>query len=201
MNTIYTRAARVGFGALALSSIIFELLVLVNEGSFIAFNFFSYFTILANLFAGLFLIYFGITNASSAKSQVVRGAVTLYMLMTGVIFAVLLSGLENVRLTAVPWNNLILHYVMPIYVVLDWLLSPPRKAIARKAIWLWISFPIAYVVYTLIRGDIVSWYPYPFLNPATGSYLQVFVTSAVLAVFIIVSAFALRGYAKVRASK
>ena len=201
MNAIYKRTARVGFGALGLSSILIEIIVLSNEGVFSAFNFFSFFTILSNLFAGLFLIYFGISNSNSNKSQLLRGAITLYMLMTGVIFAVLLAGLENARLTAVPWDNLVLHYIMPIVLVLDWLFNPPTKRISAKAVWLWAIFPIAYVVYTLIRGSIVAWYPYPFLNPATSSYQQVIVTSLVLAVFVIAVAFGLKAYANARISK
>ena len=32
-------------------------------------------------------------------------------------------------------------------------------------------FPLLYLVYVLIRGSIIGWYPYPFLNPAqAGGY-------------------------------
>lgn len=201
MNLPYPRGTRILLGLLGLSSIVIEIIVLSNEGVFNAFNFFSFFTILSNLFAALFLIYFGLTNNISNKTQVIRGAVTLYMLMTGVIFAVLLSGLENVRLTAIPWDNLVLHYIMPIVLVGDWLINPPKKAIPAKAIAVWTVFPIAYVVYTLIRGSIVSWYPYPFFNPSLSSYQQVAITTIIIAVFVILGAFGLQRYAVVRSSK
>ena len=32
--------------------------------------------------------------------------------------------------------------------------------------WWIAAFPIAWVVYTMIRGAVVDWYPYPFLDPA-----------------------------------
>lgn len=194
MSISYKRILRISFGLLALSSIIIEIVVLKNEGLLNVGNLFSFFTIQSNIFAALFLIYFGITNNQSAKLSIVRGAVTLYMLMTGVIFAVLLSGLENVRLTAVPWDNLVLHYIMPFVLVCDWLLDPPKSKIPLKAIGLWALFPIVYVVYTLIRGSIVSWYPYPFLNPSTSSYLQVGIISLIIAMFVILAAFGLRHY-------
>lgn len=192
MTNNYIRCARVLFGILGLSSILLEIIVLNNEGVFNAFNFFSFFTILSNLFAALYLTYFGLTDNGSYKSQVLRGAATLYMLMTGVIFALLLSGIETIRLTAVPWDNLVLHYLMPIFVVTDWLLNPPKKALSNKAVLLWIIFPVAYVAYTLVRGTIVSWYPYPFLNPLTSSYAQIAIVSAVIAVFVVIAAFGLR---------
>lgn len=198
MKSTYLRSTRVLLGLFGLSSVLLEIIVLSNEGIFAAANFFSFFTILSNVLAGLFLIYFGITNNQSSKAQAVRGAVTLYMLMTGVIFALLLSGLENIRLTALPWDNLILHYVMPIFVVGDWLLNPPKKPLPKRVVALWISFPILYVAYTLIRGGIVNWYPYPFLNPVTSSYLQVAITSVVIAVFVLLFAFGLRQYIVVR---
>jgi len=201
MNISLARITRIFFGLLALSSVAFEIVVLLGEGAFRPVNFFSYYTVLSNLLAGVFLIYFGVTNNTSNKTAVVRGAITLYMAMTGVIFAVLLAGLEGVRLTAVPWNNFVLHYIMPLVVVGDWLLSPPKKKISTRAIWLWITFPLLYVVYSLIRGAIVNWYPYPFLNPVQSSYLQVAITSLVLAVFVIALAFAIRQFAGMRDRK
>jgi hypothetical protein len=32
----------------------------------------------------------------------------------------------------------------------------------------WIAVPTAYFIYSLIRGAITGWYPYPFLNPDRG---------------------------------
>jgi hypothetical protein len=166
---------------------------LSSENVFHAVNFFSFFTVISNILASSYLIYFGITNNYSVPSQVFRGVVTLYMLMTGVIFALLLSGLENVRLTAVPWDNTVLHYIMPIVVVLDWLLLPPKKPLKRSVILLWITVPVIYVVYTMIRGAFVNWYPYPFLNPSNSSLMQVVLTCIVIAVIVVIAACLLRG--------
>lgn len=198
MNDIYARGIRVLLGLLGLSSILLEIVVLSNEGAFQAANFFSFFTILSNFFAAMYLLYFGFTNSHSINSQAVRGAITLYMLMTGIIFALLLSGIENIRLTAVPWDNFVLHYLMPIAVVGDWLLNPPKKSPSRKAVALWLIFPVAYVTYTLIRGAVVEWYPYPFLNPLTSSYIHVVVISIVIALFVTISALCLRYYTILR---
>lgn len=30
---------------------------------------------------------------------------------------------------------------------------------------MWLSFPLAYIAYTLVRGAVVNWYPYFFVNP------------------------------------
>lgn len=192
MSLSYTRIVRVFFGLLGLSALITEVIVLLSEGVFKPVNFFSFFTVLSNIFAASLLIYLGFTKKPSQKTEVIRGAVTLYMLMTGVIFAFLLASLEGVRLTATPWDNVVLHYIMPIVVVGDWFLHPPKKRLSARVVALWVVFPIAYVIYTLIRGSIVSWYPYPFFNPNLTSYVQVLATSAIIAVFVIGAAFVIR---------
>ena len=54
--------------------------------------------------------------------------------------------------------------------VVDWLLDPPSGRISYRQAVLWLAYPLAWVAYTLIRGPIADWYPYPFLNPANGDY-------------------------------
>lgn len=198
MRTNYASLLRVAFGVLGLSSVVIEILVLRSEGVFNPANFFSFFTIISNVFAGAYLIYFGLSNDRSRRSHVIRGAATLYMLMTGVIFAVLLAGLENVRLTAVPWDNVVLHYIMPIVMVVDWLVAPPKNSFTTKAMLVWVAFPFLYVAYTLFRGSIVGWYPYPFLNPLLSSYAQVLITSLVIAIFVIAAAYTLKATPRLR---
>ncbi|QQG50459.1 MAG: Pr6Pr family membrane protein [Candidatus Saccharibacteria bacterium] len=192
MKFLNTRRLRFIFGLLGLSAIATEIIVLVNQGVFNPSNFFSFFTIQSNIIAALLLLYLALTNAASYKIQVIRGATALYMLMTGVIFALLLSGLTDVRLTAVPWDNTVLHYIMPIVVVLDWVLNPPKNKLPAKVVWAWVVFPFAYVAYTLVRGSIVSWYPYPFLNPQASSYAEVGAVSVVIAVLVVAAGFVLR---------
>lgn len=194
MKVVATRHLRLFFGLLGLSAVITEIIILVNEGVFNPLNFFSFFTIQSNIAAALLLLYLATARNVSQTVQAIRGAISLYMLMTGVIFALLLSGLADARLTALPWDNTVLHYIMPIVVTLDWAIHPPKKKLAPKAVWAWTIFPIVYVIYTLLRGSAVGWYPYPFLNPQASSYVEVGVTSVVIAVFVIIAAFALNSF-------
>lgn len=98
------------------------------------------------------------------SDDILRGASVLYMAITGVVYSTLLAGME-VDLT-LPWVNLQLHYIMPIVVVFDWLYQPQLSKLKVRQILPWLLFPAVYLAYTLIRGPIVNWYPYPFLNPA-----------------------------------
>ncbi len=58
--------------------------------------------------------------------DIVRGAATFCMLVVGIIFSLLLSNLESGLL---PWTNFVLHYVMPVVLIGDWLAIPPRATV------------------------------------------------------------------------
>jgi hypothetical protein len=60
----------------------------------------------------------------------------------------------------------VLHKIIPLVMVFDWLVDPPRRPIAWRSALLWLAYPVLYLAYSLVRGPFVDWYPYPFLNPA-----------------------------------
>ena len=193
-------AFKVGFALLGISSVVQEIVVLTQRGVFNPVNFFSYFTILSNIFAAVILgvgAYYLYKRHTSNKFNVLRGAAALYMVVTGVVFSLLLSNLQN--LTAVPWDNTVLHYIIPVVMLVDWFIDPPKMKFTFKHIGLWIVFPLLYVTYSLLRGSVVNWYPYPFLNPANGGYGQVFLTSIFITIFVVSAAFLLVRIAAARA--
>lgn len=136
-------------------------------------NFFSYFTNLANLLAALVLIATASLRlasrelSSALESARVISAVN--MAVVGIVFTVLLRNVDLGSLQ--PWVNVLLHYVMPVAVVLEWLLRPPRTGFTARHVGLCLVIPLVYLAYVLVRGAAISWYPYPFLNPAhAGGY-------------------------------
>jgi hypothetical protein len=164
------RVCRLVWGLAALAAIGYE--VAAGPGVSDA-DYFSYFTVLSNLFAATMLLYGALRPARERPRivEMLRGAAVVYILTTGIVYLLLLSG----HAPAYPWVNAVLHYLMPVAVTLDWLLDPPRTclALARTAV-LWMAFPLLYVLYTLARGAIVGWYPYFFVNPHRGGgYLLV----------------------------
>jgi hypothetical protein len=136
-------------------------------------DYFSYFTVLSNLFATALLLHGALRPAhtGSRTVEMLRGAAVVYILTTGIVYLVLLSG----KAPAYPWVNAILHYLMPVAVTLDWLLDPPRVRLdPGRTVAMWMAFPLLYIIYTLARGAIVDWYPYLFVNPhRSGGYLLV----------------------------
>lgn len=181
----YLATYRIFFGLLGFSAVVTELAVLYERDVLNVANLFSYFTIESNILAMVALIVGGIfayAKVKSRKFDFIRGAATLYMIITGIVFAVLLAGLENAQLTAVPWDNIVLHYIIPIVMVFDWFMDPPKKRFAMRHALLWLIFPLLYLVYSLVRGAVVNWYPYPFLNPANGGYGQIAITAVAITI-------------------
>lgn len=175
---------RIGFGLLVAVAIVTQLSSTFEHGRSVA-NFFSFFTIQSNVIAGAVLLVVGVGSLLNAKANrqfaFIRGAATLYMVITGIVFALLLSGLtERLQLT-VPWVNMVLHYLIPVVMLVDWLLFPPTFKFTFRDTVLWLAFPLGYLVYTLIRGPLVNWYPYPFLDVSQSGWLHVIIVSIMIA--------------------
>jgi hypothetical protein len=140
---------------------------------------YSYFTILSNLLAAVVAL-LGVFRPVSAQ---IRGAAVLYMATTGIVYWLLLRGID-VQTPA--YANWVLHTVVPILVAAEWLLAPERT----RRWWTWLALPLAYLVYSLVRGPIVNWYPYPFLDPRQQGYGGVLVTCLFVTAVFVVLAFA-----------
>lgn len=180
-------AYRAAFGLLVLAAIGTQLVDLSSRGVLDPLHYFSYFTIDSNLLAAaVFLILAVRRGERSAAFENVRGLAVICMTITGVVFSVLLSG-TNVD-TAIPWVNDVVHSVMPIVVVVDWLLDPPRGRVTYRQGLSWVIYPAIWLVYTLVKGPIVDKYPYPFLDPANGGYGTVAIyVVAILAAMAVVT--------------
>ncbi len=146
---------------------------LAGKGILNPVNYFSYFTIDSNLIAVAVLVAGAVTRSGgdSRHLDIVRGGAVVYMSITGVVFTLLLSNTDVD--TAIPWVNTVVHELMPLVILADWLLAPPKARLSMRQGVLWLSFPLMWIVYTLIRGAIVNHYPYPFLDPANGGYASV----------------------------
>ncbi len=151
-------------------------------------NFFSFFTILSNvgaLIVFLIGVYFLLARkgADPAWYNLFRASVATYMIITGIVYNLLLRGIELPQGATLEWSNEILHVAIPIAMLLDWLFTPGRSSLEWNQLWKILIFPIVWVVYTMVRGPFTPneltgatyWYPYPFLNPYTShnGYLSV----------------------------
>lgn len=156
---------------------------LIAKGGFELGPFLSFFTIQANLYAVAVLVIeaSGGLGISESRRGAFRGAAVLYLGITGAVYAVLLSRLPMVKEIVHPFADGVHHLLMPLWMLFDWVAMPPAsRPTYRRSLW-WLAYPLAFLFFSLLRGAISGWYPYPFLNPSQpGGWLAVGIVSGIL---------------------
>jgi hypothetical protein len=176
---------RIAFAVLCVVAITYQLARLQGHPAFRgAGNYFSFFTIQSNIIAAAMFVLAALVRPGerSLGFEALRGAATFYIAITGVVFAALLSGLQEQLDTHNEFVNSTVHYVIPAAAVIDWFLDPPRQRLGLKVAILWLAYPLLWFAYTLARGSVVHWYPYPFVDVSEHGYGRVLLNGVVFAV-------------------
>jgi hypothetical protein len=134
------------------------------------FNLFCFFTVQSNVIVG-------VTSAQLAANpdrpstvfRVFRLAGLVGIAVTGVVFHVVLAGLQELQGYAA-FADFMLHTASPVLCVAGWLLFGPRVASGPRVVALALLYPLAWLVFTLVRGPLVDFYPYPFLDVRLHGY-------------------------------
>lgn len=155
-----------------------------------------YFTVQSNVIVlGYFvgaLYWTFVQNAVVTPVPRARGAITFWILITGLVSHLLLEhganplpGLVQGEDLFDEWATFALHYVVPTMVFLDWLLFSPRRMATWAHLPLWLAYPLTYACVALGRAtvypDFATPYPYFFLDPRQKGYGWVFGQFVVLA--------------------
>jgi hypothetical protein len=176
---------RLAFAGTAVVAMTYQFAVgLSNESRFAAANFFSFFTIQSNIIgvAALCALVLVPRGRRTPFLDGARSAAVLYMAITGVVFALLLSGLQEDLQTSEHWVDFVVHKLMPVVLFVDWLVDPPRHRLPWWTLVAWLAYPLAWLAYTLIRGEAEAWYPYPFVDVSELGYDGVVARSVGLAI-------------------
>src|SRR5689334_10859472 len=171
-----------------LVAIAYQAKVIIDSGLFRPLRFFAFFTILSNLFGAVLWLWLAVRwrRQRTRLDDLLRGAATLYLVVTFVVVVLLLGGAELSLSDKIV--DFIVHKAFPILVVVDWLIDPPETDLRMQDVALWLIFPLIWVALTLVRGALDGWYPYPFLDPDNGGYRSVaYHVAAIFAGFVILA--------------
>lgn len=153
------------------------------------FDFFTYFTILSNIVVAI--IFTMLWRNPNRKGTVFRTLFLDALLMitiTGLIYGIVLAGgahpqgLEKV-------TNGIEHYLVPVLVVVVFVIYGPRRNLHVGTVFAALILPICWAIFALIRGGIITAYPYGFLDVATLGLPQVLMNIGGVAVLGIIVGF------------
>lgn len=148
--------------------------------SFVATDFFGYLTVQSNIAAVAVNLAAGTLilrgQAESRRFSELRAALTCFLLVAGIVFGILASQApaQGYRLE-VPLSDQVLHFFLPTFALVDWLVFPGRQRVRWRTLWWMLAYPTVWGVVTIIRGRIVGWYPYFFLDPAQAGFPLAFV--------------------------
>lgn len=129
---------------------------------------FAYFTGQANILVIVLYVWMLATREEHRPhwADHARGAITAYIVLAGLVYAVLLAKPDEVWSWTIEYTNAAQHRFIPWMVGLDWLLVPTFRRIRLASAGWWMAFPIAFLVAAWLRGGLADgWFPYPFLDP------------------------------------
>ncbi|MER9434392.1 Pr6Pr family membrane protein [Mesorhizobium sp. M0618] len=168
---------------------------------------FSFFTILTNI--GAVLVYTSLLSPTgygwlpAFAGARMRAGVAASIALVFIIYATVLAQLwqpQGLFLLC----DVLLHYVTPVLFVLWWLISGADGRTRWSDISWWVIYPIAYLVYALVRAPFAGEVPYPFLDIAKNGATSVVISAAAITglflVLCVVAVLADHGIARTRAS-
>ncbi|MFL6159982.1 MAG: Pr6Pr family membrane protein [Marmoricola sp.] len=79
----------------------------------------------------------------------------------------------------------LLHLVVPVLAMVGWLRFGPRGRAGSRDLGPFLVVPVGWLVYTLVRGPLVDWYPYPFIDVGVHGYPRVLSTCVAISVLML----------------
>jgi hypothetical protein len=99
-------------------------------------------------------------------------ALPFYITIVGIVYSLVLRDLWNPQ-GLQKLADLLLHDVIPVVYLIFWLRFVPKGVLRWKDALQWLGFPAVYCAYSLVRGALTGWYPYPFIDAAQLGYAAV----------------------------
>lgn len=184
---------------LALGGFTIELVTAIVSGPGIApthaeriVRLFSYFTIESNLLIGGVSLALALDpRRDGPLFRVLRLDALLCIAVTGIVYNTVLRGLVTLTPSGAV-ANMMLHVLAPLLAVVVWLWVGPRPRVSVRTVWWSVVYPIAWLVYTFLRGAATGWYPYPFLDVTVLGYGPALINATLVAVVFLVLAWGVR---------
>lgn len=136
-----------------------------------------YFTNQSNLLLGAVFAWAAIATLgwSAQPPAWLKGAVTVFIVITGLVSYFILAPEAPGQPTVVLGltHGQIVHQVTPVLAVIDFIFFDPHRRLTMRNAGLWLLYPLAYCIFTTIRGEVIDGvgYPYGFIDVSDLGYL------------------------------
>lgn len=163
-------AQRLSTAALCAVALVFRFEWGLGTVTFEPANFFAYLTIQSNIAYVLVTVIAGVLawrgSPMSRRFDTLRAGVLTCTVTAGLVFAVIVlqSTSRGIRVD-VPWSDVVLHFVLPVVALADWLLTA-RSRTPKRVVLVVLGYVGVWGGLTMFRGSVTGWYPYYFLDPS-----------------------------------
>jgi len=145
----------------------------------------SFFTIQSNVLLAVTSAQLALRPQRDGRAwRVLRLDALVGIAVTGIVYATVLARVHEPKGWEQVVSNATFHYAAPLAAVLGWLIIGPRPRIDRQAVAGSLLWPLLWFAYTLVRGRLSHWYPYPFVDPTAHGYESV-VANALLVLLVL----------------
>ncbi|MFR9801458.1 Pr6Pr family membrane protein [Pseudonocardia sp. RS010] len=158
--------------------------IFTSTGARVA-NVFAFFTILSNLLVGVVHVLLAIDpERDSRVMRVLLLDAVVAIAVTGIVYNLVLAQIANPHgLHRVA--DVLCHMITPLFAVVGWLLFGPRGLVDRDVVLLAALYPLVWLAFTLVRGALTDWYPYPFVDVVAHGYVRVAINCLVVALLFL----------------
>lgn len=181
--------AAVGWMALGLQLFLTIGLIEGQGGSLLdaVWRYVGYFTILTNMAVAATMTAVAADRwpGGADPSPAFLSGVTFAIAIVGLVYHLLLSDLASDLAWAFWVTDRVLHYVIPSMTVLFWIAFVPKHGLTLRDPFWWMTYPIGYLVYAMIRGAADGWYAYYFIDVAALGYGRALINAAGLSVIVL----------------
>ncbi|MFB7797295.1 Pr6Pr family membrane protein [Isoptericola sp. NPDC056134] len=184
----------------ALGGVLMELVVALVDGPGAAgtmaerlVRLFSYFTILSNVGIGVVSVLLAVDPTRDGRLlRVAHLDALLCIVVTGIVYNTVLAGTVEGLTQAGQLSNALLHVASPVLAVVVWLLAGPRPRVDARTVGWSVVGPLAWIAYSFVRGGMVGWYPYPFLDVGALGLARALVNAGLVAAMFLLLALVAR---------
>lgn len=130
-------------------------------------NFFLFMTVISNILVAITMTAIVLPKGNRLtlffKQPQTQSAVLVYITIVFAGYHFLLADLFHHQGLNY-WADMSLHYFIPLLYAVYWLFLCSKTELHFRMIGRWLIFPSVYLVFSMLRGTIDGYYPYPFLN-------------------------------------
>ena len=147
-------------------------------------NFFAYLTVQSNFaFTALLIVASILAFRHADDPPWLTAALAMALTWTttsGLAFALIVwqAGLRGIRVD-VPWSDQVLHFWLPACAIVVWIFAPGHRRVPWWVVPVALVYPLLWGGVTMLRGPVVGWYPYYFLDLRQVGAVEFLISSAI----------------------